>query len=78
MKIVYFWGLTSSQETKGQTAEEPGGHGRVARKGLHPDEAPVGMNRGAGRSNPSHFHTVENGLTAILLSVTAHGTSFQK
>lgn len=78
MLIVYFWGLTSSQETKGHTVEEPGGHGRVARRRLHPDEALVGMNKGVGRPSSSQFHKVESGPTVILLSVTAHGTSFQR
>lgn len=33
MQILYFWGLTSSEETKGHTAEEPDGHDREGQMG---------------------------------------------
>ena len=32
MQILYIWGLTYAQETKGHPAEEPGGHGRVGQE----------------------------------------------
>lgn len=42
MQILYFWGLTHSQETKGHTAEEPGGHGRVGQEEASPRGGPRG------------------------------------
>lgn len=48
MQILNFWILTYSQETKDHTAQEPGGHGRVGQRRLHPEEALEGVNRGAG------------------------------
>lgn len=55
MQVLYLWGLTFSQETKDQTAEEPGGHGGGGGGGrwrLHLDETFVGMNTGAEDSRP--------------------------
>lgn len=40
MQILYFWGLTSSEETKGHTAEEPDGHDREGQMGRSPAQGP--------------------------------------